>query len=153
MTWRRENLAYTGTRTRPLAVQSAASCYAHCAIPAPIYEYPVSSTRCANSELISFVVMPRICTLYLTFRFVWRFYFVTHCYLYFTIRLILNGRSQWPRGLRHELFARSDTGIVGSNPTQGMDVCVCVYSVCVVLCVGSGLATGLSLVQEVLPSV
>jgi hypothetical protein len=24
------------------------------------------------------------------------------------------------------VFARSDAGIVGSNPTQGMDVCVCV---------------------------
>jgi hypothetical protein len=28
------------------------------------------------------------------------------------------------------VFARSNTRIVGSNPTQGMDVCiVCVYSV------------------------
>jgi hypothetical protein len=27
------------------------------------------------------------------------------------------------------VFARSKAGIVGSNPTQGMDVCVCVYSV------------------------
>jgi hypothetical protein len=35
---------------------------------------------------------------------------------------------------------------VSSNPTQGMDVCVCV-----VLCIGSGLATGLSLVQGALP--
>jgi hypothetical protein len=41
-----------------------------------------------------------------------------------------------------ELFAPSNTGIVGSNPTQGMDVYMCVYSVSVVLCVGSGLATG-----------
>jgi hypothetical protein len=30
---------------------------------------------------------------------------------------------------------------------------VCVYSVCVVLCLGTGLATGCSLVQGVLPSV
>jgi hypothetical protein len=29
------------------------------------------------------------------------------------------------------VFTRSNTGILGSNPTQGMDVCV--YSVCVVL--------------------
>jgi hypothetical protein len=27
------------------------------------------------------------------------------------------------------VFARSNTGIVGSNPTQGTDVCVCVHSV------------------------
>jgi hypothetical protein len=26
------------------------------------------------------------------------------------------------------VFARSNSGIVGSNPTQGMDICVCVYS-------------------------
>jgi hypothetical protein len=38
------------------------------------------------------------------------------------------------------VFARSDAGIVGSNPTQGMDVCIG-------LCVGCDLATGLSLVQ------
>jgi hypothetical protein len=34
------------------------------------------------------------------------------------------------------LFARSNTGIVGSSPTQGMDVCiVCVYSVSVLFSV------------------
>jgi hypothetical protein len=43
------------------------------------------------------------------------------------------------------LFARSNIGVVDSNPTQGMDVCVCV-----VLCAGSGLATGWSPVQRVL---
>jgi hypothetical protein len=53
----------------------------------------------------------------------------------------------------HTVCARSDAGIVGSNPTRGMDVCVRLFCVCVVLCVGSGLATGLSLVQGVLPSV
>jgi hypothetical protein len=40
------------------------------------------------------------------------------------------------------LFARSNAGIVGSNPTQGMDISVRLFCVCVVLCVGSGLATG-----------
>jgi hypothetical protein len=47
------------------------------------------------------------------------------------------------------VFARSEAGIVGSNPTQGMDVwCVCVcVCVCVCaciflcLCTGKGLAT------------
>jgi hypothetical protein len=38
------------------------------------------------------------------------------------------------------IFARSNTGIVGSNPTQGMDVCLRLF--CVLSCVGSGLATG-----------
>jgi hypothetical protein len=40
------------------------------------------------------------------------------------------------------VFTRSNPGIVGTNPTQGMDVCVRAYYVSVVLCVGSGLATG-----------
>jgi hypothetical protein len=51
------------------------------------------------------------------------------------------------------LFARSNTGIVDSNPTQGMDVCVRLLHACVVLCVGSGLASGWSPVQGVLPTV
>jgi hypothetical protein len=52
-------------------------------------------------------------------------------------------RSQWPRGLRHELsLTRSNTGVIGSNPTQGMDVYVRLFSDCVVFCVGIGLATG-----------
>jgi hypothetical protein len=40
------------------------------------------------------------------------------------------------------VFARSNTGIVDSNPAQGMDVGVRLFCVCVVVCVGSGLATG-----------
>jgi hypothetical protein len=38
--------------------------------------------------------------------------------------------------------ASSNTGIVDSNPTGGMDVYVRLFCVCVVLCVDSGLATG-----------
>jgi hypothetical protein len=58
------------------------------------------------------------------------------------------------------VFARSDAVIVGSNPASGMDVwCVyvctraCLFCVCVVVYLGRGLATGRSLVQEVLPAV
>jgi hypothetical protein len=36
----------------------------------------------------------------------------------------------------------SNAVIVGSNHTQGIDVCVYVYSVYVVLCVGSGFVAG-----------
>jgi hypothetical protein len=52
-------------------------------------------------------------------------------------------------------FARSEAGIVGSNPTQGMDVwCVCpFFCVCVVLCLGRGLATSSATFQGVLPTV
>jgi hypothetical protein len=47
-------------------------------------------------------------------------------------------------------FARSNAGFVGSNATWGMDACVRLFWACVVLCVGSGLATGWSPVQGVL---
>jgi hypothetical protein len=50
-------------------------------------------------------------------------------------------------------FARWNAGIVGSNPTQGIDVCLHLLCVRVVLCVGSGFATGWSPVQIVLLTV
>jgi hypothetical protein len=56
--------------------------------------------------------------------------------------------------LRHwkaDHSGRAVPGAVGSNPTRGMDVCVRLFCVCVVLWVGSGLPTGWSLVQGVLP--
>jgi hypothetical protein len=43
------------------------------------------------------------------------------------------------RSRARTVFARSNAGIVGSNPTQGIDVFLCVYFVFVF---GSGLATG-----------
>jgi hypothetical protein len=49
------------------------------------------------------------------------------------------------------VFNHLNTGIMGSNPTQGMDVSV---FFCVMLsCVGSGLAMGWSPIQGVLPNV
>jgi hypothetical protein len=51
------------------------------------------------------------------------------------------------------VFSRSNTRVVGSNPFRGMDVCPRFSYVCVVLRVGSGLATGWSPVQVVLGSV
>jgi hypothetical protein len=62
-------------------------------------------------------------------------------------------RSQWPRGLRHELS--SPTRRLWSRVRIPLEpwMSVCVYSVYVVLCVGSGLATCWSLVQGVLPTV
>jgi hypothetical protein len=39
------------------------------------------------------------------------------------------------------VFARYNTEIVGWNPIGGMDVCVCLFFVCVVLNVGSGFAS------------
>jgi hypothetical protein len=62
-------------------------------------------------------------------------------------------RALW--GMYCIVFARSEAGIVGSNPTQGLNVwCVCAFfCVFVVLCLGRVLATSWSPVQGVLPSV
>jgi hypothetical protein len=51
------------------------------------------------------------------------------------------------------VFARSNTGIVDLNPTRDMDVCVRLFCVCLVLCVGSDLSTGWSPFQGVLTTV
>jgi hypothetical protein len=51
------------------------------------------------------------------------------------------------------IFARSNTGVVGSNATRDRDVYLRLLCVCVVLCVGSSLATDWSPVQGVLPTV
>jgi hypothetical protein len=53
----------------------------------------------------------------------------------------------------HSGAARSNTGIVVSNPTRGTDLCVLLFCVCVVLRVGAGLATGSNPVQGVLQAV
>jgi hypothetical protein len=60
------------------------------------------------------------------------------------VREVPSCRSQWPaaRCKAGTVFACSNTGIVGSNPIQGMDVCVRLFCVCAVLCAGGGLATG-----------
>jgi hypothetical protein len=46
------------------------------------------------------------------------------------------------------VFARLNAGIMGSNPTRDMVVCVRLFCVCVVLCAGSGFATGWSPSKE-----
>jgi hypothetical protein len=51
------------------------------------------------------------------------------------------------------LLAGLNTGVLGSNPTRGMDVYVRLSCVCVILCVGRGLAMGWSPVQGVLQAV
>jgi hypothetical protein len=51
------------------------------------------------------------------------------------------------------VFARSNAGTVGSNPTQGIDVFLHLFYVYFVLCVGRGLATGWSPILGALPSV
>jgi hypothetical protein len=57
------------------------------------------------------------------------------------------------RSMAWTVFARSKTGIVVSNPTRRRAVCVRLFCVCVALCIGSGLATGWSPIQGILPTV
>jgi hypothetical protein len=40
------------------------------------------------------------------------------------------------------VFAHSNTEDIVSNPTSGMDVCLRIFCICVVLCVGRGFAIG-----------
>jgi hypothetical protein len=53
------------------------------------------------------------------------------------------------------VLALLNTGILGSNPTRGMDVYVYVYvySMFVLFCVGRGLAMSWSHVKGILPTV
>jgi hypothetical protein len=60
-------------------------------------------------------------------------------------------RAVWGMYCLRSLASR-DRGF-GSHARHGCLVCVCVYSVCVVLCLRRGLATSWSLVRGVLPSV
>jgi hypothetical protein len=57
------------------------------------------------------------------------------------------------RSKARTVFARSNTEVVGSNPTPGMFVCVRLFCVDVILCVRSGLETGWSPVQGVVQTV
>jgi hypothetical protein len=69
---------------------------------------------------------------------------------YFRCTNIYLSRSQWPRGLRHELFSIAlRLGFWVRIPFQAW-MSLCVYSVFVL---GSGLATGWSPIQWVLPTV
>jgi hypothetical protein len=46
------------------------------------------------------------------------------------------------RSKARNVFPRTNTGIVGSNPIRETFMFLCVYSMFVLSCVGSGLATG-----------
>jgi hypothetical protein len=60
----------------------------------------------------------------------WRRPYLDYTYIALNFAITLTARPKaWT------VFARSNTGIVGSNPTQAMDVCVCLFCVCIVLCV------------------
>jgi hypothetical protein len=63
---------------------------------------------------------------------------------------LLIRRSQWPRGLRHEMSSPAPTlGSWVRIPLRAW-MFACLYSVFVLSCVGSGLATGWSPVQGLL---
>jgi hypothetical protein len=55
----------------------------------------------------------------------------------------------FPLPMTFNVFARSNARIVGLNPTQGMDVCLCLICVCI----GSSVANGLFLVRGAIPTV
>jgi hypothetical protein len=81
-------------------------------------------------------------------------YLEMFCSFYKILRLILPVTvGSWSKAWT--ISNRLDAGIVGSNPTRGMNVYVCVYvySMFLLSCVGRGLAMSWSLIQGVLPTV
>jgi hypothetical protein len=64
-----------------------------------------------------------------------------------------DSRWQWPRGLRHKLPSSAQTLASWVRiPHKEIDVCACLFCVCVVLCAGRSLVTGWSPVQGVIPT-
>jgi hypothetical protein len=78
-----------------------------------------------------------------------------HGWNFHTVFIINEPITMAARSKAWTVFTLSNAGIVGSNLTQGIDVCICVrlYCVCVFLCVGRSLATGWSPTQRVLLTV
>jgi hypothetical protein len=72
------------------------------------------------------------------------------CFLQYKIKKLIRVAA---RSKAWTVFALSNTGILSSNPTPGMDVCVRLICVRAALCAGSGLATGWSPLQGALPAV
>jgi hypothetical protein len=92
-------------------------------------------------------------------RLLWFEHEVIHQYtnawswnIYFCVSRCKESWSQWPRGLRHEPSSPAPTLESWVLIPLEAWMSVCVYSVYIVLCVGSGLATGWSTVQGVLPT-
>jgi hypothetical protein len=86
-------------------------------------------TALRSTQKLDLVLMPTCCTNNLPFP-AQMLHGRESCILYCTPYNY--SLPQWPRGRSHEMS--SNAGIVVSNPTQGMDVCVCVYSVFVLPC-------------------
>jgi hypothetical protein len=79
------------------------------------------------------------------------FTYVFYRVVIFSYDIMVSCLLQWPRVLRHE--RSSLAGIVGSNPTRCIDVCVRLFCASAPLCVGGGLVTVRSPVQGALPTV
>jgi hypothetical protein len=58
-----------------------------------------------------------------------------HCYQHYILRVYQKPITVAARSKAWTVFPRSNAGFVGSNPTQGMYVYVCLFCVCVLSCV------------------
>jgi hypothetical protein len=91
---------------------------------------------------------PSDCLIIINVIFIINMYFIS-CTFICNLYCLFMPMTVYARSKAWTVFAPSNTGIVGSNPTKGMDGSVrlcCVY-------VGSDLATGWSSVQGALPTV
>jgi hypothetical protein len=80
-------------------------------------------------------------------NFVMAMFYCSFVYLCEKVRIDIGRSVRYPitvdaRSKSRTVFAHSNAGIMGSNPTRVTDVFVRLFCVCVVLSAGSGLATG-----------
>jgi hypothetical protein len=124
------------------------------------YLHP-SRIRLLFAEM-SFFFLARIAFWNLQYIFPSLFFFIwsarcqmaryVYVYIYIYIYIYIGPITVAARLKAWTVFARSTLGSWLRIPLKAW-MSLCVYSVCVVLCVGSGLATGWSPVQEVLPTI
>jgi hypothetical protein len=99
------------------------------AIPTTSY-YCLEVLSRTSNDFYTMIEYEQMARLRLTYRYMW----------------MLVKVAAWSKAWT--VFAHLNAGIVGSNPTQSMDICVRLFCVCVVLCVGNGFAMVWSPIQE-----
>jgi len=126
------------------------TCITHCTIM--FYTCKTNKFQnCTTWKKYTFVLKFWVLTEYLTHTQSWQCHWIwVYCtvkiYLYFWVFTAHMPVPMAMRSKAHTVFNHSNTGIMGSNAARGMDVSM-------FFCVGSGLATGWSPVQGVLPNV
>jgi hypothetical protein len=115
----------------------------------PVYTHSICTGKQVVFSIILYEYLNTSCKC--QFRILYRSILLLITYLF--LLLISRPITVAARFEARTVFAISNARIVFSNPTQGMDVCVHLFCICVVLCVGRGLSKGWFPDQGVLPNV